>query len=222
MNLRGHRGFALWTKDNSAEANAVAIYSLINNITVVRMDKTTICPDNLVPCGDIDWCIRSLGHEVKPEYYPVWLSPYLHRKIWEEDKWPLKKVFVKPSDRYKRFDGFITTGTYKKKKKPPFYCSEIIHFKDEWRYYITKGKVVASGWYMGDEVNTPVAPTLGISIPDYYCGALDFGLTYKGEFALVEAQHPFSCGWYGTQQENEKYLQWLVDGWAYMKELKCE
>lgn len=218
INLSGHSGFALLKNDNSSEANAIAIHCLMNNISLIKMDKTTKCPEDLIPCGDINWCMLSLGREVTPDYYPGWLTPYLYRKVWREDKWPLKKVFIKPSDKYKRFDGFIATGTYKKKKSPPFYCSEITHFQNEWRYYITKGKVVASGWYLGDEVNTPEAPILNINIPAYYSGAVDFGITTKGDLALVEAQHPFSCGWYGAQKDNGVFLQWLVDGWVYMKE----
>ena len=42
----------------------------------------------------------------------------------------------------------------------------------------------------------------------------------SGEFALVEANEPFSCGWYGDPQNIELYIQWLISGWVYMKNYK--
>jgi len=150
-----------------------------------------------------------------PRLLPDFLLPYLYRKIWKAEKWPLgRRVFIKPADKYKRFTGFITNGGYRKKKKPPYWCSDVVSFQNEWRYYVTNGKVVASGWYWGDEQNTPDAPTLDIGFPDDYCGAVDLGTLETGELALVEANHPFACGWYGT--DHKAYALWLADGWKYM------
>jgi len=39
-------------------------------------------------------------------------------------------------------------------------------------------------------------------------------MLYNGKLALVEANHPFACGWYG--KEHEIYLEWLSKGWEYM------
>ena len=171
-----------------------------------------------MPSGSVEWCLKSLGKNIIPNYYPEWLSNHLYRKVWKEDKWPLgKKVFIKPADKYKRFTGFETTGTYKKKKKPPYWCSEIVEFVNEWRYYISGGKVLTGEWYWGDEINTPDAPELSINIPEAFYGTLDFGITKTGNFSLVEAHHPFACGWYGKQ--HEIYLQWLIDGWNHLQQI---
>jgi len=223
LDLKQYKGFALMKGDTlSRESQILSVMCLTHDIPLVRVDKTKPCPADYVPCGSVEWCELSLGYHVKPNYYPGWLSSYLHRNVWETDKWPLgKKVFIKPSDRYKRFTGFCTTGTYKKKKKPPFICSDIVSFVNEWRYYISNGKVLCGEWYWGDEVNTPDAPSIdNIKFPEGFCGAVDFGFFDIGKpmaFALIEVQHPFACGWYG--QKHELYLQWLVDGWKYMENL---
>lgn len=222
INLKSFTGFALTKNDSSLEAQRLSAYCTTHDVPLFRVDKNVPCPSVLVPCGSVEWCLQSLGKKIIPDYYPFWLEPFFHRNIWKESKWPLKKVFIKPADAYKRFTGFSTTGTYKKKKKPPFWCSDIIHFDNEWRYYITDGQVMCAGWYWGDEVNTPAPPDLKtfspMFIPPDFCGTLDFG-DYNGLFTLVEAHHPFACGWYGPQADDHLYLQWLVDGWEYLQDM---
>lgn len=231
LDLKGHQGFAIASNDHSREANNLSILCNLNRINLIRYNLNIKghrehILENYIPCGSVECCEHLLGYHVKPNYYPEWLQDSLYRKVWESDEWILgRKLFVKPSDRYKRFTGFCTIGTYKKKKKPPFWYSEIIHFVNEWRYYVTNGKVVASGWYCGDDFLTPAAPQFAIinsleKMPVDFCGAVDFGWTQYNKFALVEVQHPFACGWYGEQKDDEKYFQWLIDGWIYMKNLK--
>lgn len=216
LDLKQFKGFALIHGDNSHEARQLVLYSAMHDVPLKRIPNgKTRCPEDLVPCGSVEWCLYSLGVKVKPDYYPDWLSEYLYRAIWETTEWPLEMVFIKPSDRYKRFTGFVTSGTYKKKRKPPFWCSQVVKFENEWRYYISKGKVLCGSWYSGDEISTPDAPPLNIKIPETYCGAVDFGMLSGWRLALVEANHPFACGWYGG--DREIYLQWLIDGWEYMK-----
>ena len=174
-------------------------------------------PPDFIPCGGVDWCLEVLGRDVVPDYYPEFLSNYLHRKVWRSDEWPLgAKTFVKPSDRYKRFTGFVTNGGYRNKKRGPYWCSEVVKFENEWRYYVSHGKVLASGWYWGYEKGQPEAPRLTMPLPDDYCGALDFGtlVGHPETLALIEANHPFACGWYG--KDPRAYAKWIIDGWAYM------
>jgi len=197
------------------------MFCLLYDIPLIRVDENNLDVANYVPCSSVEWCSKILGYNVKPNYYPDWLKKYLYRNVWETNKWPLgKKVFIKPADKYKRFNGFITTGIYSKKKKSPFWCSDIVYFKNEWRYYISNGKILCSGWYLGDEINIPEVPILNINIPKDYCGAVDFGELKTGKLALVETNHPFACGWYGKQSEDYLYFQWLVNGWKYMQNLK--
>ena len=223
VNLYFYKGLALMIKDKSLGANRLHLFCLIKNIPLIRIHKKEKCPDDYIPCGSVEWCTNSLGFNVIPDYYPEWAKDHLYRKVWKSSEWLLgKKLFVKPADRYKRFTGFVTDGYYKKKKKPPLWYSEIIKFENEWRYYISNGKIICSGWYSGDEINTPDAPELNIEIPKDYSGALDFGADQKGRMVLVESQHPFACGWYGKHEEDYLYFQWLIDGWLYMKNLHLD
>lgn len=215
IDIFAYEGFCLEGGDSSLEARELTVYCLRKNIEVLRVKKGEPPSNNYVPCGSVEFCIKGLQKELIPNYYPKWLDQFLYRKVWREDKWPLKKVFIKPADKYKRFTGFVTTGTYKKKKKPPFWCSEIVNFTNEWRYYISNGLILTSEWYYGDEINTPEAPIISLMIPSNYCGAVDFGSLITGEIALVEAHHPIACGWYGNNIE--LYLQWLIDGWRYLQ-----
>jgi len=216
IDLKNYKGFCFLKKDDSWERTCVSLTCALHNIPHIGIDIKDSFPEGFIPSGSVEWCLNCLERELIPDYYPEWLSESLHRKVWKDTKWPLgKKVFIKPADRYKRFTGFITTGSYKKKKKPPFWCSDVIKFVNEWRYYISAGEVLTGEWYWGDEINTPDAPELNINIPKDFYGTLDFGITTSGDFVLVEAHHPFACGWYGKQ--HELYVQWLIDGWSYLQ-----
>ena len=216
MQFNNFKGFALTKEDSSVEARAIFyVKTLIQNFDIIRVNINDKCPEDYVPSGGVEWCLKSLGKKVIPNYFPDFLRDHLYRNVWKTDKWPLgKKVFIKPAEHYKKFTGFITTGTYSKKKKGPFWCSDVVKFVNEWRYYVTNGKIVCGEWYWGDHENTPPAPEFTINIPESFSGTLDFGMTNKNDFALIEAHHPFACGWYGKQ--HELYVQWLIDGWKYM------
>ena len=156
INLKGNKGFKILRSDHSLEANRLSIFCLMNKIPLLKVDKSFIksrygaygssgteelhnailmkedIEKDYVPCGSVEWCLHLLDKKIVPDYYPEWLQGSLHRKVWQSDEWILgRKLFVKPSDRYKRFTGFVTTGTYSKKKKPPFWYSEVITFVNE-------------------------------------------------------------------------------------------
>ena len=123
-------------------------------------------------------------------------------------------MFIKPADKEKRFQARITNGGYKGKKKPPYWCSDIVNFTNEWRYYVSNGEILTGEWYKGDEIACPDAPILNITFPRGFCGAVDMGLV-DNKITLVEVNHPFSCGWYG--KNHELYAKWIINGWNYLK-----
>jgi len=222
VDLHNYEGFATVKQDTTFEGKMVYFYCTMNDVPLIRLNFKDKCPDTHIPCGSVQWCLHNLGVDIKPNYYPDWLKDHLHRKVWESNEWILgEKLFVKPSDKQKRFTGFITHGTYRKKKKRPYWYSEVVTFTNEWRYYVTNGKILCGEWYDGDEVNTPDAPELNISIPTSFSGTIDFGTLPDGTLALVEAHEPFACGWYGDK-EDYTYLQWIVDGWIHARLHKKE
>ena len=168
--------FALQKGDRSQEAVAVHQTCVMDGHKIQYFDNYKKVPEDFIPCGTVEWCLKILGKPVTPDYYPDFLKAFLFRKVWQTNEWPLgEKVFIKPADKYKRFTGFVTNGGYRGKKRGPYWCSNVVTFKNEWRYYISYGKILDTGWYWGDELNTPPAPVLGFDIPSDYCGALDFG-----------------------------------------------
>jgi hypothetical protein len=202
----------VWGKEESS----IMHYCVLNRVPYKICRKPEDSPEGYIPCGTVEWCEKFLPKEkTVPDYYPEFLKDHLFRKVWKADKWPLgQRVFIKPADSHKRFSGKISTGKYKGKKRGPYWCSEIVSFTNEWRYYVADGKVLTGEWYLGDEINEPNAPELSIKVPEGYCGALDFGALTTGELALVEAQPPYACGWYG--KKHELYVEWLIKGWKFL------
>lgn len=213
MNTYNYRGLAL-LKNNGIEYNKVKLYCIVHDIPHKVYSQHQLIDTGYVPiCGSVEWVELQLGKSITPDYYPRWLSRHLYRDVWEcSECYFEQKTFIKPADRYKRFNGTIVDG-YFEKESPPFVCSQVITFVDEFRYYITNGKVVDCGWYAGKQ-ETIIPPEFNIAIPEYFCGAVDFGITDDGKFALVESQHPYACGWY--TDDIKTYIQWCIDGWNYM------
>lgn len=215
------KGFALQACNVKGTAHkeeqAILTYCVLNRIPYKLCNRPEDRPEGYVPSGSVEWCENFIPKEkTVPNYYPEFLKDHLFRKVWEADKWPMEPgVFVKPADRHKRYCGKTTTGGYRGKKRGPHWCSEVVSFTNEWRYYVADGKVLIGEWYSGDEENTPDAPELHIGIPEDYCGALDFGMLTTGELALVEANSPYACGWYG--KDNKLFVEWLIKGWDSLK-----
>lgn len=220
MNLDPFIGFALQRGATAPEENIISTFAFGKDIPCIRVGVSAENEHlNYVPVGSVEFCESFLGMSPKPNYYPDFCFDHLYRKVWRSDKWELIKAFCKPADRHKRFNGFVTFGTYKKKKKPPLWYSDIVKFKDEFRYYISNGLVVAADWYWNEDEpfgEIVIPPPLDIKIPSGWCGTVDMGYLDTGEFALIECHPPYACGWYGGSYNASVLAQWLVDGWRYM------
>lgn len=198
------------------EASTVVWYCSINNLEYRVVGHPSDVQPGFVPVGNVQWVTSVLGRPIVPDYYPKFLFGLLYRKVWQEDKWPYgRRVFIKPSDTHKRFTGFVTTGTWKGKKKPPYWCSDVVQFTTEWRWYVCCGKVYATRY--GSGVEAP-PPSLDIAWPADYSGAVDFGLLSTGEVALIESNAPgIATGWYGTISEGAAYVNWLAACWQHLQ-----
>ena len=208
-------GFASQKGRNSfKEEIAIIHYSIMNKIPYKFYKNKEDVPINYIPVGSVEWCEQFLNKDIIiPDYYPQFLNQYLFRKIWKTNKWPTEKVFIKPADHFKKFTGFVIKED-SKKNRGNFWCSEVVNFENEWRYYISNSKVVAAEWYKGNNEQLE-APKLNIVFPDNYCAAIDFGILDNGNLALVEAHLPYACGWYGKNYNI--YAEWIINGWNYIK-----
>lgn len=211
-------GFVFRSGDSGHEVLAAKQVCEAQNVPYRCLQRPVEAPSNWVAVGDVPWCEAVLGRRVMPDYYPDFLRRQVSRRIWRTDKWPIgHRVFIKPADEHKRFTGFVTSGTWKGKKRGPYWCSEIVSFRDEWRYYVTNGQVVAAHWYAGAHGTPRPAPPLAVEWPDDWCGSVDFGETNDGRFELVEAHAPMATGWYGTLAEAETFVAWQTAGWRWLR-----
>lgn len=210
------KGFAIQKTHCDWEQKCLTFVSSYYQIPFKLVYNTKDIPDGWIPSGTVPWVSEVLGEIITPDYFPTFLQSWVKRKIWKEDKWPLKKVFIKPADRHKRFTGFVTSGTYRGKKHGPYWCSEIVSFQNEWRYYIAYGKLIGAYWYWSVNDDPIDAPKLDISWPENWCGTADFGVLPSGNIELIECHPPFACGWYG--KKHEEYAEFLTLGWKWLKE----
>lgn len=173
--------------------------------------------------GSVEFVEQYIGQRT-PNYFPLFLKKtgYLQRNVYWveslEDLYDDYCYFIKPADKHKRFDARIVSGqdkyepTFYSWQTGPYWISDIVHFKEEWRYYVAQGEVLAAHWYQGEEKEIE-APKLDIYWPNWFCGAVDFGRLDSGEIALVENNLPYACGWYGPHSEGKVYGEWLQTGW---------
>jgi len=209
--------FAIQYNDGntSREVNAIIQYCIMEKHPYKFIKDINSIPEDHTPVGSVEYCLEAYGQHVIPDYYPEWAQSFIRRNVYKTDKWPDKKVFIKPADRYKRFNGIITT-LVTEIPDPPYWCSDLVDFKDEWRYYISNGKIVAHGWYSGDEERMPDAPRPYVDVPEGFCGVMDCGWISGDKLELVEVHHPFACGWYGESSDYRTFANWISDGWEYM------
>ncbi len=181
-------------------------------------------PMDSIPVGSVAWCEQVYGC-LDVDYYPVFMKDRLCRNTWKSDI-ALVDTFIKPC-ACKKWDGYVFVGD-EKAKEEPYWCSDIVHFTNEWRYYMADGRVVASAWYDGDCSDEDVlrnltkpAPMLDVYVPDDYCGVLDMGeISGKSSLVLVEACHPYAIGWYSESNVNN-YAEFLIAGHGYLKKLNA-
>ena len=203
-------------------------------------------PLHTIPIGSVEWCEKVYGPFI-PNYYPDFLNNYLSRKIWKSDYKTIynsykEPVFIKPANKYKKWSGFV----YKQNRdedidnndnisiddNEELWCSEVVHFINEWRYYIINGEVHESSWYDGDISDTDViaglakpAPNLPLDIltklkEKKYYGVIDMGeimLNNKLTLALIEAVEPYAIGWYFEESSYKKYGEFIIKSDRYLR-----
>lgn len=229
MNTSNWRFKKIAIQDSQKRTNegiAVSTTCSLNNLSKRFVVNAEDVLSDEIPVGSVEFVEKVIDVRFQPDYYPDFAKSILSRNTWVCHSFlPLCHCFIKPADSYKRFEAFIYHGDLapEEEPKPPFYCSGIVNFVNEWRYYIQDGEIVFANWYKGiDEVTEPEAPKLPFTIPQGEFGALDVGILDNGKLELVEYQHPYACGWYGKQlvRNNEIYTEWLAKGYEHLYELK--
>lgn len=194
------------------EVATIVWWCSMNRVEYCIVQRASEVPPDAIAVGPVKWVEQVLGGPRTPDYYPAFLAPWLRRKVWREESWPYhNRCFIKPADRHKRFTGFVKRIGWKGKRKGPFWCSDVVEFVTEWRWYVSRGQVLDARY--GSGIEAPV-PQLDITWPKDYSGAVDFGLLSTGEIALIEAHDGgYSTGWYGPIGEGATYVRWLSECW---------
>jgi hypothetical protein len=198
---------------NSCESKIIHFYCIKNNIKCFYKERSDFV-ENAIPIGTVDFVQNFYGKNFIPNYYPEFLNRFIGRKIWNFSEIPIEECFIKPADKYKRFEGKISSKLVGKERAGPYWCSEIVNFQKEWRVYAADGEVIASYYYLGEEEEI-LPPKINIRFPKSFCGAIDFGLL-DSKVELIESHHPFACGWYGGFSEGKKYIDWIIAGHNFL------
>lgn len=170
--------------------------------------------------------------------YPDILSDLLRRKV---AKLPLYEVlaeidrggvcFVKPADRAKLFTGYVMRpgDDYPIKHVPRrerVWCSDVVKWVSEWRFYVVCGQIQAKACYGGDSSAVPdqdiVVEALARlastgTYPEHH--AIDFGVLDNGLTALVECNEGFAIGAY-EGVEPGVYFEMLKGRWQELMTAK--
>lgn len=172
---------------------------------------------NGIVVGSIEFVQSALGAKIKPNYHPEWIQSYVHRKTWISKKWPTESCMVKSNDQYKKI-GLVNSSEF----CGEYFCQEYVEVGNEWRIYVSDGEIVYHSWYIGPnedkKLNPKILQNIKYLIPSKWCGTIDLMETENG-IELCECHHPFSIGWYGDSIYNKIYLDFIVNGYKYMKNL---
>lgn len=205
------------------QSSARGLIGYHENIIRGQNMKTVDCVSQITESplfilGSVEFIEKYIG-EREPDYYPKFLRRYMRRDIMGYVRGDLE-FFAKPS-KYKRFEA----GIFKAKDIEHLRASvitEVVNFVDEWRYYVSNGRVLTSWWYQGSDETcekNPRGPNIDhIKFPKGFCGAVDFGMLDTGELALVESHHPYAIGWYGDGDDILNYVKFLIEGWEYLRD----
>lgn len=178
-----------------------------------------------IPVGSVEFVEAALGRSFKPEYHPVWLKEFVKRKTWilRDLPEPGDCILFKPNDKYKLFDlTIIEAGFVELNGSEEFFCQDWVTVGNEWRIYVSDGKAWNCSWYQGSdedkEFDQNILKNIVDKIPNGWYGTIDMMETENG-IQLCECHHPYAIGWYGDSCENEKYFDFIIKGYDYLKEL---
>ncbi len=132
------------------------------------------------------------------------------------------KVFIKPANSVKSFTGQVV---YSKEEMfniiegcNEFLLQSVIDIDSEYRLYIRGGRVIGMKHYIGDPLLFPDPEFINDCIKGsnflnktHSAYTLDFGVSYKGETMLIEANDAWAIGNYGLEPRD--YYYFVRDRW---------
>lgn len=211
-------------------------------VPAARMEDIGVLPQSgWVPVGTVEFCRAAMAHqridEPSVSTYPDSLTPFLGRTVWASTAIQVRisdrPVFVKPMQA-KRFTGFVWPHGGPDQQEfqelpdhSPVWCSQVVSFASEWRFYVCRGKVVGAGRYDdgADDAPVPDQKTV-LEVVDQYQrnGApagygLGVGVDQDRRTVLVEVNDGWALGLYKGVPERA-YLKLLAARWEELLETR--
>ncbi len=193
------------------------------------------------PVGSVEFVRRAmeLAGIAEPANlsYPSGCERFLGRRLWLGRAADVAtRQFVKPIAT-KAFTGFVFDPSVPDEERSEHdreqlaafrrlprdemvWCSEVVRFVSEWRYYVLDGEIIGQARY--DDFEDEDAPSPSPSVVRKCIRALtldhphavDFGVTDDGRTLLVEANDAWAIGLYQRVMPNETYLRFLKARWV--------
>lgn len=195
----------------------------VENYTIKKIQRRALpLSRSTFIAGDMD-AMHGAMNQLKidipvPDDYPESLAPFLRRRIWRDILGDVEHrffgggeppTFVKPAARRKSFTGRVcgAAGDFMylggASRRQAVWCSEIVHWRSEYRVYVIDDAVVGVDHYEGSPDVMLDMATVEAALRAYRestrapsaCG-IDFGVLSNGETALVEANDGYALGAY--------------------------
>ena len=188
-----------------------------------------------MPVGTVEFCRAAMAHqridEPSVSTYPDSLMPFLGRTVWASTAIQVRiskrPVFVKPMQA-KRFTGFVWPHGGLDQQEfqgipdhSPVWCSQVVSFASEWRFYVYRGEVVGAGRYDdgADDAPVPDQETVLEMVDQYQRNGapagygLDVGVDQGRRTLLVEVNDGWALGLYKGTCSPQDYLRLLEARW---------
>ena len=233
--------FVSQTGYSMMETFAARMYAA-SPVRSVRIEDLDMLPKSgWIPVGTVEFCRAAMARqgidEPSVSTYPDALTAFLGRTVWASTAIQVRicdrPVFVKPMQA-KRFTGFIWPhgGMNQQEFQAipdhfPVWCSQVVSFSAEWRFYVCRGEIVGAGRYDDGPENASV-PDQGVvrEIVAIYQNAgapagygLDVGVDQDGRILLVEVNDGWALGLYKGMPERS-YLGLLAARWEELLETR--
>jgi len=124
--------------------------------------------------------------------------------------------FVKPAYRVKAWTGFVCDHETRHNlnqfsRHTEIYICDPVRFVSEYRYYLIRGEIVATGCYEGGPLPDPdIVEAIRRASP-YTC-TRDIGVLDDGRTVLVEAGDAYAVGYYGD--DPQPYFEFCSARWS--------
>ena len=90
------KGFAIQRGHCEWEGKCLIYVGVYHRIPQRLITDVKDIKEGWIPCGTVSWVSKIIGENIIPDYFPNFLSRWITRRVWKDDKWPGENIFIKP------------------------------------------------------------------------------------------------------------------------------